>query len=268
MENMPERAARNLSALREKKPLIHNITNAVVMNYTANALLAMGASPVMARAGEEVEEMVSLADALVLNIGTPTKASMESMTIAAKRASRLGLPIVLDPVGSGATAMRTNFAKKMVEEIPVSAIRGNPSEILSFTSDNTAIAGIYAVHAVEEAEDAGKNLAKAFKMTVAVTGKTDFITDGHRILLVSNGHPLMSRVAGIGCTASAAIGAFLTVDRDWICATATALAFVGLAGEKAAEKAAAPGSFMIEMLNALYTITPQDLRDGCKIDSK
>lgn len=265
MEKLSENAAQNLAVLRDRKPLIHNITNAVVMNFTANALLAMGASPVMAYSQEEVSEMVTLAKALVLNTGTLTQESMASMIKAGKRASQLGLPIILDPVGAGATSMRTNFAKEIIQALPFRSIRGNPSEILSLRHRESGIDGIYSIHSVEEAKETGKALAKEIGTTIAITGTVDFITNGDRIIHVANGHALMAYVTGIGCTASAAIGAFSAVDDDPVSATATALAFVGLAGEIAGGKSVAPGSFMVEMLNAFFKITPEELRDGCKI---
>ena len=266
MTNLSDKAAENLAALREKKPLIHNITNFVVMNYTANALLAMGASPVMAHAPNEVEDMVSFAGALVLNIGTLTDEWIASMIIAGKKASALGKPIILDPVGSGATALRTNSAKKIIEAAEISVIRGNASEILSLRHEKSRTKGVDSVHAVDEAAETAKGLARELDTTLAITGPVDLVTDGKQVVRISNGHPLMGYVTGTGCTATAAIGAFLSVDADPLSAAATALAYFGLAGEVAGEKASAPGSFMIQMIDALYTITPEKLREGCRIE--
>ena len=266
MTNLSDRAAENLAALREKKPLIHNITNFVVMNYTANALLAMGASPVMAHAPNEVEDMVSFAGSLVLNIGTLTDEWIASMIKAGKKATALGKPIILDPVGSGATALRTNSAKKIIEAAEISVIRGNASEILSLRHEKSRTKGVDSVHAVDEAAEAAKELARELDTTLAITGPVDLVTDGKQVVRISNGHPLMGYVTGTGCTATAAIGAFLSVDADPLSAAATALAYFGLAGEVAGEKASAPGSFMIQMIDALYTITPEKLREGCRIE--
>ena len=268
MERLTEKAAENLSTLRKAKPLIHNITNFVVMNYTANALLAMGASPVMAHAEGEVEEMVSYAGALVLNIGTLTDTWVAAMIKAGKKANAIDTPVVLDPVGSGATALRTASAKRIIEEITIRVIRGNASEILSLRHTDSKTKGVDAMHSVDEAADTGRVLAGELESTLAITGPVDLITDGKRVVRVGNGHPLMGYVTGTGCTASAAIGAFSAVDPDPLSATASALAFFGLAGEVAAEKANAPGSFMIALIDALYTITPEALRDGCKIEGE
>jgi hydroxyethylthiazole kinase len=268
MTALSEKAAENLMALREKKPLIHNITNYVVMNYTANALLAMGASPVMAHAQNEVEDMVAFAGALVLNIGTLTDDWISSMIKAGKKASRLNTPIVLDPVGSGATPLRTNSARNIVSQTKITVIRGNASEILSLRDENSKTKGVDSIHSVDEAAEAARNLADELHTTLAITGPVDLITDGTRVLRVSNGHPLMGYVTGTGCTATATIGAFLAVDNDPLSATATALAYFGLAGEVAAETASAPGTFMIQMLDALYTITPKELRERCQIQGE
>jgi hydroxyethylthiazole kinase len=268
MTALSEKAAENLMALREKKPLIHNITNYVVMNYTANALLAMGASPVMAHAQNEVEDMVAFAGALVLNIGTLTDDWISSMIKAGKKASRLNTPIVLDPVGSGATPLRTNSARNIISQTKITVIRGNASEILSLRDENSKTKGVDSIHSVDEAAEAARNLADELHTKLAITGPVDLITDGTRVLRVSNGHPLMGYVTGTGCTATATIGAFLAVDNDPLSATATALAYFGLAGEVAAETASAPGTFMIQMLDALYTITPKELRERCQIQGE
>ena len=267
MKRLSEKAAQNLAAIRKKKPLIHNITNYVVMNYTANALLAMGASPVMAHAPEEVEEMVSIAGALVLNIGTLTDDWIASMIKAGKKASGSKTPIILDPVGSGATQLRTRSAKQIIHQTRVSVIRGNASEILSLRKDDSKTKGVDSIHSVEDAERSAKILAGELNSVLAVTGQTDLITDGNHAIRVSNGHPFMGYVTGAGCTATATIGAFLSVDEDPVSAAATALAFFGLAGEVAAKNAFAPGSFMIALLDALYTITPEELLRKCKFQN-
>jgi hydroxyethylthiazole kinase len=267
MENLNEQAALNLTAVREQKPLIHNITNFVVMNYTANALLSMGASPVMAHAQNEVEDMVSFAGALVLNIGTLTDDWIAAMIKAGRKASEQQTPIILDPVGSGATALRTNSAKQIIDAAQMSVIRGNASEILSLRHEKSKTKGVDSIHSVEEAAEAATVLAQELDTTLAITGALDLVTDGSRIARVANGHPLMGYVTGTGCTATVVIGAFLAVDDDPLSATATALAYFGLAGEVAGRHTDAPGSYMIQLLDALYTITPQDLQNGCKIEA-
>lgn len=265
-QHLGQKAAENLEAVRTKRPLIHNITNFVVMNYTANALLACGASPVMAHALEEVEEMVSFAGALVLNIGTLTRSWVEAMLMAGRKANELKVPVILDPVGSGATRLRTESAKRLINELSVSVIRGNASEVLSLAQAGSRTKGVDSIHRVEEAETAAVALAKELNATLAITGPVDLITDGQDIRRVFNGHELMGFVTGTGCTATVLIGAFLSVDPEPVRATATALAYFGLAGERAAGLSKGPGSFQIALLDALFNMDGDTLRKGARIE--
>lgn len=265
---MAGKAAENLKLVREKKPLIHNITNYVVMNYTANALLACGASPVMAHAIEEVEEMVSLAGALVLNMGTLSAPWVDAMVKAGMRANQLGIPVIFDPVGSGATRMRTDTAKRLIEEVSIQVVRGNASEVLSLSPATlgSSTKGVDSVHTVDEATEFAAALARKLKTVLAITGAVDLITDGQRAYRVKNGHEMMGCVTGTGCTATALIGAFLAVDRKVLDAATTALAYFGLAGEMAAIKAPGPGTFGIGLLDVLYNMKPEELSVGARIE--
>lgn len=260
-----KKCAENIEKIRLDKPLIHNITNFVVMNYTANALLASGASPVMAHAANEVEEMVSFAGALVLNIGTLSESWITSMLKAGRKASKLGTPIVLDPVGSGATRMRTAASRTIIAETTVTIVRGNASEILSLHDENSQGKGVDSLHSVEDARESAMLLAKELGTTLAITGPTDFITDGTRVVTVDNGDQMMPLVTGTGCTATALMGAFAAVDPDPVSAAATALAFFGLAGERAGQRAKGPGTFMAELLDELYLLSTEDITAGCRI---
>ncbi len=264
---LARRAAEDLKRLRERKPLVHNITNFVVMNYTANALLACGASPVMAHAAEEVEEMVSLAGALVLNIGTLSPSWIEAMLKAGRRANALNVPVVLDPVGAGATRLRTGSARRLIEELAVKVIRGNASEILSLAGEKPGAGtkGVDSVHTVDQATEAAGALAGELRTTLAITGAVDLVTDGERTCRVWNGHPMMGRITGTGCTATVMVASFLAVDPDPVEAAAAALAYFGLAGEKAAAGSVGPGSFQGALLDALYGITEEELEAGAKI---
>ncbi len=266
-QEMGQKAAENLRRVREGKPLVHNITNYVVMNYTANALLACGASPVMAHAVEEVEEMVSLAGALVLNIGTPSLPWIEAMRRAGRRANELHVPIILDPVGSGATRLRTDSAKQLTEYLSIDVIRGNASEILSLSEEKSGVVtkGVDSVHTVDQVAERAMTLAKEIGTTLAITGVVDLITDGERVCRVMNGHAMMGSITGTGCTATVIIGAFLAVCRNSLEAATTGLSYFGLAGERAAAKTSAPGSFQIALLDALYEMKEEDLRAGAKI---
>jgi hydroxyethylthiazole kinase len=258
-----------LKRVRERRPLVHNITNFVVMNYTANALLACGASPVMAHAAEEVEEMVSLAGALVLNIGTLSPSWVEAMRKAGKRANALHVPVILDPVGAGATRLRTDSARGLLEEVSIQVIRGNASEVVSLAGEKSVsrTKGVDSVHTVDQVAEAAGVLAGELRTTLAITGAVDLITDGERVCRVMNGHEMMSCVTGTGCTATVIIGAFLAVCPDPLEAATTGLSYFGLAGEKAAAQAVGPGSFQIALLDALYGMKEEELRAGARIEA-
>lgn len=265
MSLLAAQAAENLRRIRSTKPLIHNITNLVVMNFTANVLLASGASPVMAHAENEVEDMVAFAGALVLNIGTLTDTWIASMIKAGMKATTLGKPIILDPVGSGATPLRTRAAKDILARTRVSVVRGNASEILSLGEGDSATKGVDSIHSVTDATSVAGQLALELGTTLAVTGPTDLVTDGHRTFLIEGGHSLMPLVTGTGCSATAIIGAFHAVDPDPVSAAATGLAFFALAGEKAGALAAGPGTFPVHLLDILFAITPEELQQQCRI---
>lgn len=265
MPTIQQQAATSLTRLRETRPLIHNITNFVVMNFTANILLAAGASPVMAHAENEVEEMVGFAKALVLNIGTLTDDWVEAMVKAGKKATNLGVPIILDPVGAGATTLRTNAAKRILAETRVSVVRGNASEILALAGAQAHTKGVDAADSVDQAAEQAIRMARELGVPVAITGPQDLITDGKRVIRVTNGHPLMGAVTGTGCGATAVIAAFCGVDPDPVIAAATALAYYGLAGERAAVDAAGPGSFVPRFLDSLYNLTPAELERDARI---
>lgn len=265
MPTIQQQAALNLTKLRETRPLIHNITNFVVMNFTANILLAAGASPVMAHAENEVEEMVGFARALVLNIGTLTDDWVDAMVKAGKKATSLGVPIILDPVGAGATTLRTTAAKRILAETKVSVVRGNASEILALAGAQANTKGVDAADSVDQAAEQAIRLAKELGVPVAITGPQDLVTDGNRVIRVNNGHPLMGAVTGTGCGATAVIAAFCGVDPDPVSAAATALAYYGLTGERAAVDANGPGTFVPRFLDALYNLTPEELARDARI---
>ncbi len=266
-QDMAKKAAESLRRVRERKPLVHNITNFVVMNYTANALLACGASPVMAHAAEEVEEMVSLAGALVLNIGTLSPPWIQAMLKAGKRANALHIPVILDPVGAGATRLRTDSARRLIEGLSIQVIRGNASEILSLAGEKAGsrTKGVDSVHTVDQVTETAVALARELGTTLAITGAVDLITDGERVFRVMNGHEMMGHVTGTGCTATVIIGAFLAVNPDPLEAATTGLSYFGLAGEKAAARTLSPGTFQMALLDALYEMKEEELRAGAKI---
>lgn len=251
----------DLELIRSRAPLVHNITNFVVMNSTANALLALGAAPVMAHAPEEVEEFAAVASALVLNIGTLSAAWVEAMVKAGAAARRRGIPVVLDPVGCGATRYRTETSLRLLREVGPTIVRGNASEIAALAGAVGATKGVDSTLAVEAAVAGAVALAEQWHCAVAVSGPVDVIVGGGEVLRVHNGHPLMPRVTGLGCTASALCGAFAAVNGNPARAAAHALVVTGLAGEMAAAKADGPGTLQLHFLDALYRLTPADVRE-------
>jgi hydroxyethylthiazole kinase len=250
---------RDIQRIRAESPLVHNITNYVVMNTTANALLAIGSSPVMAHAAEEVEEMVSHAAALVINIGTLSTAWVEAMVKAGKQAHRRKIPVVLDPAGCGVTRFRTTTTKKLIKEIHPDIIRGNASEIRSLLRHGFSAKGVDSRLMPEDVIDDAHSLSISARCIVSVSGPIDLIVEGDAVFRIKNGHPMMSKVTGMGCTASAITAAFTTVNPSTFHAAAHAMAVMGIAGEMAAERSDGPGSFQLNFLDALYCIQKSDI---------
>ena len=252
-------AGADLALLRERKPLVHQITNFVVMNETANATLALGALPVMAHALQEVEEMASVASALVLNIGTLSDEWVEAMVVAGQAANRADVPVVLDPVGAGATAYRTEASKRLLAELRIAVVRGNSAEIATLAGRQAQIRGVEAVGEAAGPELA-RQAARALGTVVAITGPVDHVSDGETVNAVANGHELLGAVTGTGCMSTAITGCFLGVRGDDPLAAATeALVAFGVAGEDAAEQAKGPGSFHAALYDALYDLDPKKL---------
>lgn len=256
----------HVSAVRQHSPLVHNITNFVVMNNTANALLAIGASPIMAHAHPEVRDMVAISHALVINIGTLDKYWVESMLQAAEKAHTSNKPWVLDPVGAGATAYRDQVLQQLLNFRPT-VIRGNASEIMALAKVNTAITkGVDSTSASNEALAAARLLAVQLDTVVCVSGSTDFIVDKQQTVSIENGHPLMTKVTGLGCSATAIIGAFIGTIADRTEATAAATALIAIAGELAVEESKGPGSLQSNLLDQLHGITEETFTDRLKIN--
>ena len=255
-------AGTTLGSLREQKPLVHQITNYVVMNETANATLALGALPVMAHAGEEVEEMARLASSLVLNIGTLSGHWIESMLLAGGAATARGIPIVLDPVGAGATAYRTQTARRILDVVDVTVVRGNAGEIATLIGAEAEVRGVESMSAGLPPADLAREAARRLHAIASVTGPVDHVSDGARVLAVANGHELLATVTGTGCMSTALTGCFLAAKPDApLEAAAEALAAFGVAAEDAAAGAAGPGTFHARLYDALYALDPETL-DG------
>ena len=258
---------RTLAELRARKPLVHSITNYVVMNETANAVLALGALPVMAHARDEVAEMVGLAGALVLNIGTLEESWIESMLLAGAAANERGIPVVLDPVGAGATAYRTETAKRILDEVDVSVLRGNPGEVATLVGVAAEVRGVESIGAGGDAAELAREAARTLGVVASVTGAVDHVSDGERAVAVSNGHELLAAVTGTGCMSTVLTGCFLAAKDDALEAAAEALVAFGVAGEDAAVDAKGPGSFHVALYDALAALDPATLSGRAKIDA-
>ena len=259
-------AGRDLRAIRQRKPLVHEITNYVVMNETANATLALGALPVMAHAVQEVEEMATAASALVLNIGTLSDDWVEAMLLAGRAANRNRVPVVLDPVAAGATRYRTETSRRLLAELDIAVLRGNSAEMATLSGRAAEIRGVEADGGAGGPELA-RDAARALGCVAAVTGPVDHVSDGERTVSVANGHELLGTVTGTGCMSTAITGCFLAVrPENPLEAAAEALVAFGVAGEDAAKGAKGPGSFHVALYDALAALDPEKLDKRAKLE--
>ncbi len=248
-----------LSRLRENTPVVHNITNFVVMNNTANALLALGASPIMTDGIEEVTPMVELTGSLVINIGTLHGRTTMAMKCAASHAQTTRHPWVLDPVGAGATRFRLDTARLLLDYNP-SVVKGNGSEIMALFADKQGGRGVDSTHSdIQILTECAVEAARAHNTVIAITGETDIITDGRRVAYLRNGDPMMIKVTGSGCTVAALTGAFLATEEDPYVAAAAAIACMSIAGEQACKISRGPGSLQMNILDELYNLSDDSL---------
>lgn len=254
-------AGESLGRLRERKPLVHQITNYVVMNETANATLALGALPVMAHAPEEVEEMVGYAGALVLNIGTLSSHWVDAMLAAGRTANARGVPVVLDPVGVGATRYRTETAKRILDEVDIAVLRGNAGEVATLVGVGAEMRGVESIGAGGDPADIACVAARSLGVVASVTGPVDHVSDGEHSATISNGDPMLATITGTGCMSSAVTGCFLAVADSAFEGAVEALVALGVAGEDAARDAKGPGSFHVNLYDALAALDPATL-DG------
>lgn len=263
--DIASRSVLALAALRDKRPLVHNIANYVSMDVAANALLAIGALPAMVHASEEVAEFAALSDALVINIGTLSAPWVEAMRLAARAANAKPIPWVLDPVGAGATGFRNRTIEALLEERPA-VIRGNASEILAVAGAAGAKPkGVDSANTPEEAAAVADALAERLHCTVVASGAIDLITDGTRKIRLGNGDVMMTKVTALGCALSAIVGAFAAVERDSFVAAAAAAAVYGVCGTLAAKQAKGPGSFRVAFIDALDSIDADGIKTHLKV---
>lgn len=255
-----------LARIRERRPLVHQITNYVVMNETANATLAIGALPVMAHALEEVEEMVGIANALVLNIGTLSERWIEAMWAALRTARERPIPVVLDPVGAGATRYRTETAAQLLADGGVTVLRGNAGEIAALLGVEAEVRGVESAGAGADPAELARRAAETFGLVAAVTGAVDHVSEGARVVRVANGHELLSAVTGTGCISTALTGCFLAVGPPLDAAVA-ALVALGVAAEDAAAAARGPGSFHAALYDGLWALGPETIDGRARVDA-
>ncbi len=249
-----------LARVRERKPLVHHITNWVTIYDCANAVKVFGASPVMAHAPEEVEQMAGIASALVLNIGTLTTALVQAMKSAAKAANTKGIPVVLDVCGAGATALRDKSCLELLNECRIDIIKGNASEIARVAGENVSTKGVDASVVQADLLGLARRLAQQRRCVVVITGVQDIVTDGRRTYMVKNGHELMAHVVGTGCMAASVIGTFAAVEKDLAAAAVAGLVCFEVAAEQAAKTARGPASFKEILFDRIFVLNASSLK--------
>ncbi len=252
-------------SLRSKRPLIHHITNYVTVNDCANITLCIGGSPVMADAPEEVEEMVSMASSLVLNIGTLNDRQVDSMLLAGKKANEQNIPIVLDPVGAGATKYRTETVRILMDRLKISIIKGNAGEIGVLAGTGGIVRGVDSEGITGDPLVIAGELARTSGSIVIMSGETDIVSNGRTAYQIDNGHELMGRISGTGCMATSIVASFAAVSQDPTIGSVAALAAFGIAGELAAMKSSAPSSFKVALLDETAALTPEVLRTRSRV---
>lgn len=249
------------SKVRAGRPLVHHMTNAVAANIVANATIAVGASPVMASSYEESAGIAGRADALVLNVGTPSRDTAKAMVAAGKAANKKGIPVVLDPVGAGLTQFRNSIVLDILREVRVNAVRGNPAEVASLAGIPSYVRGVDSVATGKGPRDIAIAASAKLGAVVAVTGPVDYVSDGRRLAAVRNGHPMMAGFTGSGCAVSGLIGTFCAVEPDFFLASVAALAYAGVAGQLAATLSRGPGSFQVQWLDSLSNLSPAEFSE-------
>lgn len=254
-----QKIADELTVVRSSHPLVHHITNTVTINDCANITLCAGGAPVMAAAPEEAGEMAAMAGAVVLNIGTLSSAQVESMLVAGKAANAGGIPVVLDPVGAGATVMRTDACERLLNELDVAVLKGNAGEIGVLAGTGGEVRGVDSAGLFGDPAAVAAACARKYGTVVVMTGPEDYITDGDRTFVGGNGHPLMGRLSGTGCMTASVVGSFVAAGTDLVVSSAAACAAFGRAGERAAALARGPYSFRTALFDEMANLTEVDL---------
>ncbi|MDX1808559.1 MAG: hydroxyethylthiazole kinase [Sulfurospirillaceae bacterium] len=260
----------SLENVKKEKPLVHHITNYVTVNDCANVVLAIGASPVMADEAKEVAQMVSFCGALVLNIGTGNERTLESMVIAGKAANAKNIPVILDPVGIGATPFRFQSVEKLMQNVKFSVIRGNMAEIKTVAGLEAKSAGVDSLEDEDESPKVAQKLAKTLGCVVAITGKVDSVSDGKNTYLLSNGHSNLAKVTGTGCMTSSLIGSFLGAKNSALVSAISGIWSMSIAGEIAVSKLDdinKMGSFKVSLMDEIGMMSVETFRQIGKIES-
>ena len=256
-----------LEKVKLQKPVVHHLTNWVTIYDCANIVKVLGASPVMAHAPEEVEDMTGIASSLVLNIGTLTVDFVDAMKIAAKTANKRNIPVVLDVCGAGATKLRDRKCLELLDETKINIIKGNASEIARIAGQSVQTKGVDAGHVAVNLEDLAVGLAQSRNCTVVITGREDIIADDARCFKVKNGHEIMTNIVGTGCMAASVIGTFAAVDSDYVHTSVAGLVCYEIAAELAAKKANGPGTFKEQLFDALFHLDKTRIDSMQKVES-
>lgn len=261
-----KKAAALIAEIKKARPIVHQVTNYVTMNDCANVILAIGGSPIMANAAEEVEEVTAKAKALVLNMGTPGRDSLRAMLLAGTKAKAAGIPVVFDPVGAGATSFRKDICRSVVSEINPEIIKGNHSEILYMAGMGSCSSGIDSDLKQECSPDLVRQLAGELKCIVAATGSKDIISDGRSSYSVDNGHEMLSRITGAGCMTGSLTGAFCSVSEDRLTAALAGVLVMGVAGSlafRSLKQGDGIGMFKLRLFDSIYELDGETLlREG------
>jgi len=269
MNQITKDVAAAITEVRTKVPLIHNMTNYVTVNDCANAVLSIGASPIMADDIAEAADITAISSALVINIGTLNQRTIASMIASGKKANEAGIPVIFDPVGAGASKLRNDTTKAILEQVKIAILRGNASEISFIAGLEASTKGVDAADTdiKNDAVEIAKTVAKKHKCIVAITGAVDVISDGEKIVKIKNGHPMLSKVTGTGCMTSALVGSFAGAMKDYFVAAVGGVASMGIAGDIAYEKAGSigTGSFHIAIIDALSNINAQTIEERAKL---
>lgn len=262
-----------LEEVRSKKPLVHHITNYVTVNDCANITLAIGASPIMADDIGEAADITAISSALVLNIGTLNERTIKSMLAAGKQANKTRIPVVFDPVGAGASELRNRTTRRILEEVKISVLRGNLSEVRFVAGLDSRTKGVDASEedsrgGLQAVRDTAQEVSKRLGCVMAVTGAIDIVTDGSRTLYLKNGVPALSGVTGTGCMCSSLVGSFCGATDDFLSAAAGGILCMSIAGELAAERAGelGSGSFRVALVDAISRMSAEILEERAKLD--